>query len=69
EEAARGLRELGMQGRRFGNAAVYDALLRQTTEAVKAIVPGSALSLADKTRLVEILAGPDEAWAVLGQPV
>lgn len=69
EEAARGLRELGMQGRRFGNAAVYDALLRQTTEAVKAIVPGGALSLADKVRLVEILAGPDEAWAVLGELV
>lgn len=65
EEAARGLRELGMQGRRLGSAAVYDALLRQTTEAVKAIAPGDALSLVDKARLVEILAGPDEGWALL----
>jgi len=65
EEAARGLRELGAQGRRFGNAEVYDALLRQTTAAVKAIVPGGVLSLADKVRLVEILAGPEEAWPLL----
>jgi len=69
EEAARGLRELAAQGRRFGSAEVYEALLRQTTDAVKAIVPGGALSMADKVRLVEILAGPDEAWALLGEGV
>ena len=65
EEAARGLRELGAAGRRFGGAEVYDALLRQTTDAVKAITAGGALTLADRVRLVEILAGPDEAWALL----
>jgi hypothetical protein len=65
EEAARGLRDLGTEGRRFGGGEVYDALLRQTVDAVKAIGPGGALALADRVRLVEILAGPDEAWALL----
>ena len=69
EEAARGLRQLGAQARHFGSAEVYEALLRQTTDAVKAIVPGDALSMADKVRLVEILAGPDEAWALLDERV
>lgn len=65
EEAARGLRELGTAGRRFGSPGPYDGLLRQTVAAVKAIAPNSAVSLADKVRLVEILAGPEEAWALL----
>ena len=65
EEAARGLRELGLEGRRFGSSELYDTLLRQTTDAVKAITPDGALTHSDKVRLVEILAGPDEAWAML----
>lgn len=69
EEAARGLRELGAEGRRFGSGELYDTLLRQTTDAVKAMAPSGALKAADKVRLVEILAGPDEAWAVLGELV
>jgi hypothetical protein len=65
EEAARGLRELGAEGKRFGSAELYDTLLRQTTDAVKAMPPNGALNPADKVRLVEILAGPDEAWTML----
>jgi hypothetical protein len=65
EEAARGLRELGAEGRRFGSGELYDRLLRQTTDAVKAIPPNDALTASDKVRLVEILAGPDEAWTML----
>ncbi len=65
EAAARGLRALGAEGRRFGSAEVYELLLRQTTDAVKAIPAGGALTQSDKVRLVEILAGPDEAWTLL----
>lgn len=65
EAAARGLRALGGEGRRFGSAEVYESLLRQTTDAVKAIPTGGALTQSDKVRLVEILAGPEEAWALL----
>lgn len=67
EAAARGLRALGTEGRRFGSPEVYDLLLRQTTDAVKAIPAGGALTQSDKVRLVEILAGPDEAWTLLEQ--
>ncbi len=67
EEAARGLRALGSEARRIGSADTYDTLLRQTTDTVKAIAPDGALTLADRVRLVEILAGSDEAWALLEQ--
>ena len=65
EGAARGLRELSDESRRIGSPGTYDALLRQSTDAIKAIGPNGAFSLADKVRLVEILAGSDEAWTLL----
>jgi hypothetical protein len=65
EGAARGLRELSDEARRIGSAGLYDTLLRQSTDAIKAIGPDGAFSLADKVRLVEILAGSDEAWTLL----
>ena len=65
EGTARGLRELGDEARRVGSPGTYDNLLRQTTDAIKAIGSNGAFTLADKVRLVEILAGPDEAWALL----
>jgi hypothetical protein len=65
EEAARGVRELGDEARRVGSPNTYDMLLRQTTETIKAAGQNGAFTLTDKVRLVEILAGPDEAWTLL----
>lgn len=65
EEAARGLRELADEAVRVGSAGTYELLLRQTTDATRAIGAEGAFTLADKVRLVEILAGPDEAWTLL----
>ena len=65
EEAARGLWALASEAARVGSAAAYEKLMRHTTDAIKAICPGQAFTLADKIRLVEILAGSDEAWTLL----
>ena len=65
EGAARGVKDLADEARRIGNPSTYETLLHRTTEAIKAIGPNGAFALADKVRLVEILAGPDEAWTLL----
>jgi len=65
EAAARGLRELADEAGRVGKPGAYELLLRQTTDATRAITVDGAFTLADKVRLVEILAGPDEAWSLL----
>lgn len=63
--AARSLAELGAQAHGTGSREICATLLRQTVDIVKAITSGGALKLADRVRLVEILAGPEEAWAML----
>ena len=65
EDAARGLSDLAEAARRVGSGGTYDALLRQTTDVIKAIGSNGQFTLADKARLIEILAGPDDAWALL----
>lgn len=65
EDAARGLAELGEAARQVGSAATYDTLLRQTVAAIRAMPAGGPLSLADRVRMVELLVGPEEAWAML----
>ncbi|MDE2515443.1 MAG: hypothetical protein KGL12_05415 [Rhodospirillales bacterium] len=63
EQALRDLRRLEGIGRRFGGAALYDTLLR---EAAALAASGTAPEgLADRVRRVELLAGPEEAMAVL----
>jgi len=68
EEAARGLRELADEATRIGSSALYAELLRETTDAIKAVGANGNFTLADRVRLVELLAGPDEAWALLEAP-
>jgi hypothetical protein len=68
EAAARGLRELAEEATNVGSAALYTELLRETTEAIKAVGVNGNFTMADKARLVEILAGPDEAWTLLEAP-
>ena len=66
EDAARRLREIETAGRRIGSAKAYDTLLRGTAQEVMRLDERPGLSLADKVRMVEVLAGPDEAMAMLG---
>ncbi len=65
EESARQLRALETEARRLGSAPTYDALLRETAVVVRSLAPDAGLTLAEKVRLIEILAGPDEALALL----
>ncbi len=65
ETTARRLRALETEGRRLGGGDTYDALLRQAAASVTGAGTGDALGLVHKVRLVEILAGPEAALALL----
>ena len=62
EEAARGLRRLETAGRQLGSGEQYDRMLRA---AARSIGETGQRSLVERARLVEILAGPDAALALL----
>jgi hypothetical protein len=66
EEAARRLRQIETAGRRIGSAKAYDTLLQSTAQDVMRLHERPGLSLADKVRMVEVLAGSDQALAMLG---
>lgn len=63
EASARDLRRLEAAGRRLGSGDHFDSQLRQAAAALGA--GDSALGLADRVRLVEILAGAEAATALL----
>jgi hypothetical protein len=67
EAAARDLRALETEARTVGGASTYDLMLRQAAEAIKAAPAGDGLERSDQLRLVEILAGPDAALAMLDE--
>ncbi len=62
EQAARDLRRFERAGRRLGGAAFYDAALR---EAATRFAATGGLARMDRMRMVELLAGPEAALAVL----
>jgi hypothetical protein len=64
ESAARALRELESEARVIGGGGIYDSLLRQAADTVRAIGQAESLDLVDQSRLVEILAGPETALAM-----
>ena len=64
EAEARDLRRLESIGRRFGGGEAYDALLGEAA-AMAAAVDQTPPTLASRVRLVELLAGPEAAMAVL----
>ena len=64
EATARHLRELESEARLIGGGDVYDAQLREAAASVRTL--GAAMSLPARVRLVEILAGPEAASALLG---
>ncbi len=66
EAAARALRRVETAGRKLGGPQFYDALVRRTTEEVRGLPESPSLTRADKIRMVELLAGPNEAMALLG---
>ena len=65
ETVARDLRELESEARNLGSAEVYDRLLQQAADAVRDCGAGGSLSKVETIRLVEILAGPAAALALL----
>jgi hypothetical protein len=65
ETAARDLRRFETEARRIGGAESYDAMLRRAAREI-ARDGGLQLGLVDKVRMVELLAGPEDALRLLG---
>jgi hypothetical protein len=65
EQVAGHLRNLEQEARNVGSRVSYDTLLREAADHIKAAALAGAFGLVDCVRLVEILAGPDEALALL----
>ncbi|MBN8900808.1 MAG: hypothetical protein J0H57_07200, partial [Rhodospirillales bacterium] len=65
EATARALRNAREQVRLLGGGEDFDALLRRAVEQVAAMRVDTSVARADQARLMEILAGPEEAWALL----
>lgn len=69
EAAARDLRRLEAVGRRLGNETDFDRTLRDAVAQLSALATTSCgLNRIEVARLVEILAGPVAALALLGEP-
>ncbi len=66
ENAARGLRVLETEARRMGGGKTFDGLLGQASGLVREAMSRGELGRADGVRLMEILAGPEAALALLG---
>jgi hypothetical protein len=69
EVAARGLRVLETEARRAGDDKTYDTLLGQTADMVREMIVQGGLDRAGGLRLMEIVAGPEVALALLGEEV
>ena len=65
EDIARDLRRLEAAARKINARNGLEAQLTRTAEEIGGMKPDGALGLADRVRLVEILAGPDAALAML----
>ncbi len=65
EDIARDLRKLEAAARKLKAGDRLDALLHRAAGEIGGLRPDGALELADRVRLVEILAGPDAALAML----
>lgn len=65
ERAARDIRRFEHAARQLGGGAAYDEALRAAAEQVEALSRDAGQTLADRVRLVEILADSEQALAVL----
>jgi len=64
EDVARGLRGLETEGRTIGGAPVYDQMLGRAGDTIRGMAVSETLELADKARLLEIVADPEAALAL-----
>jgi hypothetical protein len=69
ETVARGLRMLETEARRAGGEKTYDMLLGQSADMVREMIERDGLDRVGGLRLMEIVAGPDVALALLGEEV
>jgi hypothetical protein len=69
ETAARGLRVLETEARRAGDDKTYDMLLGRTADMVREMIERGGMDRTGGLRLMEIVAGPDVALALLGEEV
>jgi hypothetical protein len=69
ENAARGLRALETEARRAGDDKSYDVLLGQAADMVREITVRGGLDHVEGLRLMEIVAGPEVALALVGEEV
>lgn len=67
ETAARGLRVLETEARRAGDDKTYDVLLASTAGLVRQMIERGELDRTGGLRLMEIVAGPEEALASFGE--
>ena len=67
EAATRGLRTLETEARRMGGGSEYDGLLKNAAQSVRDAGARGALGQASQLRLMELLAGPDAALALLDE--
>jgi hypothetical protein len=65
EAAARSLRILELEARGVGSGATYDLLLSRATDMIKGGALAGGLAVVEQMRLVEFLAGPEAALAML----
>jgi len=69
ETAARGLRALETEARRRGPHKLYDRLLGEAADIIRAAIVGGGVNRGGGLRLMEIVAGPEVALALLGEEV
>jgi hypothetical protein len=69
EAAARGLRALETEARRAGEHELYDKLLGEAAGVLRGMILGGGVNRGGGLRLMEIVAGPEEALALLGEAV
>jgi hypothetical protein len=69
EAVARGLRVLETEARRAGGENIYDTLLGQSADMVREMIEERGLDRVGGLRLMEIVAGPEVALALLGEEV
>jgi hypothetical protein len=65
ETTARSLRALESEARTFGGGDTYDRLLERASDTIQAHTKGGGMDMADRLRLVEILAGSEAALKML----
>jgi hypothetical protein len=69
ESAARGLRALETEARRCGEHKLYDRLLGEAADIIREVIAGGGINRGGGLRLIEIVAGPEAALALLGEEV